>query len=110
LLMHISVLSNIKRMWLVVGSGTVLSVLQRVLPNTLFFGVQVGREVKDDEVYDKSRLTLYVSSYKFYDKYKGKQYYNSLMNYDAKVMEFVEKYGESGDYVWNVAGAHKHLL
>jgi hypothetical protein len=101
---------KIKRMWLVVGSGTVLSTLQKCLPNTQFLGVQVGRTVKDEEVYDLNRLKLYVSSYNLYQNYKGVIPYNSLSTYDGKVMEFIEKYAENGDYVWNVAGIHKYMM
>lgn len=28
----------------------------------------------------------------------------TLKTYDGKVYEFVDKYGENGDYIWNVAG------
>jgi len=101
---------KIKRLWLVVGSGTILYVLQKILPNTQFLGVQVGRTIKSEEVYDSDRLKLYVSSYKLYEKYNGKIPYNSLATYDGKVMEFIEKYAVSGDYVWNIAGIHQYML
>jgi len=107
---HYNKLKHIKRLWLVVGSGTILRVLQRLLKDTLFFGVQVGRTVKDEEIYDKNRLELYISSYKFYQDYPEKIKYNSMMSYDAKVLEFVKKFGKSGDYIWNVAGIHRNLL
>ena len=96
--------TKIRRMWVIIGSGTVLYTLQKLLPNTLFFGVQVGRDVKPEEIYDNKRLTLYRSSYKLYEKYEGNIPYTTEATYDAKVLEFVEKYGKPDDYIWNVSG------
>jgi 16S rRNA G966 N2-methylase RsmD len=100
---------EIKRIWLVVGSGTILSVLQKLLPQTHFLGVQVGRTIKDNEIYDKSRLTLYVSNFQLFEEDPNLKtdFYNTTKSYDGKVLEFVEKYGSDGDYIWNVAGIHK---
>ena len=101
--------SKIKRMWLVIGSGTILHTLQRILVDTQFLGVQVGRTIKDDEIYDKKRLVIYVSPYKLSETGIEYNYYNTLSSYDGKVLEFVEKYGLDGDYIWNVAGIHKYI-
>lgn len=108
---YVDDLINIKRMWLVVGSGTVLNVLQKLLPNTHFLGVQVGKKVWDDQIYDIKRFTLYVSSYKLYENYKHKVNYDTVQSYDAKVWEFIKGkgFGREGDYIWNVAGSHNYL-
>jgi len=108
---YIDDLINIKRMWLVVGSGTVLNVLQKLLPNTHFLGVQVGKKIYDDQIYDIKRFTLYTSSYKLYENYRHKIKYDTVQSYDAKVWEFIKekKYGLDGDYIWNVAGSHNYL-
>lgn len=102
--------TSIKRMWVVCGSGVIMSTLQKLLPSTYFLGVQVGRTLKDEDIYDKNRLKLYVSSYKFYEKYPHNTYINSVQSYDAKLFEFVNKYGQDGDYIWNVAGIHRYLM
>jgi 16S rRNA G966 N2-methylase RsmD len=107
---HIDILKNIKKIWLVVGSGTILRTLQKLLPNTFFNGVQVGREIKDENIYDKSRFKLFKSSYKFYEEYKGNVGYHTMLSYDAKLLEFIETFGENDDYIWNVAGIHTYLL
>ena len=108
---HIKDLLNIKRLWLVVGSGTILKVLQQILPETLFFGVQVGKTLKDEDIYDKSRLVLYISSQKLYNEYdKKSDYYMTVSSYDAKVLEFVKLHGIEGDYIWNVAGIHQKIF
>jgi len=96
--------NNIRRLWIVIGSGTVLFTLQKLLPNTLFLDVQIGRDVKSEEIFDAKRLTLYKSSYKLYEKYNGTIPYTTESTYDAKVLEFVEQFGEPDDYIWNVSG------
>ena len=106
---HKSYFVNVKRLWLVIGSGTILRTLQKLLPNTYFLGVQVGREIKQTDIYDSSRLKLYVSSQKFYQEYNGTVNYHTVNSYDAKVLEFVKIDGQSGDYIWNVGGIHQHL-
>jgi len=100
---------KIKQMWLVIGSGTVLCALQEILTNTHFVGVQVGRNIKDEEIFDKSRLTLFVSSYKFYTKYEKHIPFDTLSTYDGKLVEFLKENGKEGDYIWNVGGIHKYL-
>ena len=99
----------IKRMWIIVGSGTILYVLQKILTKTHFLGVQVGRDLKDDEIYDKTRLELFKSSLKMYTPYENDVPYNTVSSYDAKVWEYIDKQGLKEDYVWNVAGIHQHI-
>jgi hypothetical protein len=101
---------DIRRMWVVCGSGVVLSVLQRLLPDTMFLGVQVGRDIRDGDVYDLARFKLYKSSYKFFESYPRQLEINSVSSYDAKVFEFIETDGIDGDWMWNVAGMHRYLM
>ena len=100
---------KIKRLWLVVGSGTILYTLQKILINTHFMGVQVGRTIKDNEIYDKNRLTLFISSYTLYQKYNGYIPFDTLSTYDGKLVEFLKDNGNEGDYIWNVGGIHKYM-
>lgn len=53
---------------------------------------------------------MFVSSYKFYTEYENEVPYNTMMSYDAKILEFVKKYGENDDFIWNVGGVHQYLL
>jgi len=99
----------IKRMWIIVGSGTILYVLQKILTKTHFLGVQVGRDLKDDEIYDKTRLELFKSSLKMYSSYENDVPYNTVSSYDAKVWEYSDKKGQKDDYIWNVAGIHQYI-
>ena len=54
---------QINRIWLVAGSGTLLSILMNILKKTKFNAVQVGKYV-NTENFETNRLTLYVSKYK----------------------------------------------
>lgn len=97
-------IDKIKRLWIIVGSGMVLSSLQRILIKTHFLAVQVAREIKDKDIYDTSRITIYKSSFKLYHDYTVHIKYDSVQSYDAKIFEFINKYGQQNDYIWNVAG------
>ena len=53
---------------------------------------------------DLKRTKLYVSPITFYNNARIKPPYNSVINYDAKLWEFFIKFGNNGDYIWNVGG------
>jgi len=91
-----------KRMWLVVGSATILSALHKLWPSTHFLCVQVGMKIWDDLVENKKH-TIYVAPEKFYEKSLRVPPYPSVITYDAKLWQFVEDHGQDGDYIWNVA-------
>lgn len=87
------------RVWLAVGSGTILKVFMDLLPEVEFHAVQVGKTLrfKDD------RVISYWSSEKFMEPASFPPPYSSLINYDAKIWQFVYKDGKDGDYIFNVA-------
>lgn len=91
-----------KTMWLVVGSGTVLGALYKVFPNTFFNVVQVGATVWPDQL-DLSRTRLFISPQQFQHIAKYQPPYETMSTYDAKLWIFFTKYGQDGDYIWNVA-------
>eukprot|EP01117_Protostelium_nocturnum_P010623 TRINITY_DN3823_c0_g1_i1.p1 TRINITY_DN3823_c0_g1~~TRINITY_DN3823_c0_g1_i1.p1 ORF type:complete len:358 (-),score=121.47 TRINITY_DN3823_c0_g1_i1:806-1879(-) len=90
-----------KRMWLVVGSGTIMEALHRIWPQTHLLLVQVGKRVWPDQV-EHIKHTLYVAPEKFWEISKRLPPYPSVSTYDAKLWQFVEDHGESGDFIWNV--------
>jgi len=104
---------NPKRLWLVVGSGTLLRVLARIWTKTEFLPVQVGKKIWEDqyepEVWirmgGKERIDILKAPQKFFENVYGRNLppYDSVANYDAKVWQHVIKYAEDGDYIWNVA-------
>ena len=97
---------DVRRMWLVVGSATVLTALYKVFPKAHFNAVQVGRTVWPDMI-DPDRVTIHVAREGFRSDAKHAPPYDAKSNYDAKVWQFVRKQKgrrSSGTYVWNVAG------
>ena len=104
-------IKNPKRMWSVIGSGLLLKVFYKVLPNTHFLVVRVGksisteiREMFNPEKEEAGNATFYNSPLSFWEDAETLPPYPSVPNYDAKLWDLVLKYGENGDYIWNVAG------
>lgn len=99
-----------KRMWLAVGSGTILSILLELFPATEFHAVQVGKSLKVETLSEdpavvesyRQRIKIYWSPEKFTQSANILPPYSSLANYDAKVWQFVLKEGQDGDIIWNV--------
>lgn len=91
-----------KRLWLVAGSGFILDILHKIYPDTAFMVVQVGKKIWEDQLGAKDNL--YIEKYKFTESVPKNLLppYKSIPWYDAKLWEFVMKYGEDGDYIWNV--------
>lgn len=98
---------KIKRLWMVVGSGTLFSILYNLLPKTYFCLVQVGKEF-DTTGYDVLRIKLYKSEKKLYEPTSKSVSYPTTLSYDAKVWEFENDFRDE-DYIWNVAGVHAKI-
>lgn len=94
--------SDIKRMWVVAGSATLLNVLYKVFPNTFFCVVQVGRTIWPDQI-DQKRTKLYKSDQLFHEIARELPPYNTVKTYDAKLWKFFVKDGQDGDFIYNVA-------
>lgn len=96
------------RIWVTVGSGTILKVLLRIYPNATFMCVRVGKNIWEDQFHptEWSRMTIYTSSLGFSQNVKRHDIppYTSVLNYDAKLWYFVKEHGEQGDYIFNIAG------
>lgn len=102
-----------KRLWLTVGSGTLLRVLAEIWPRTEFFPVRVGKDLYSDkykpEVWERmggeERIIKLTAPQKFFERVPTDLLppYPSVANYDAKVWQQVLKYAQNGDYIWNVA-------
>lgn len=89
------------RMWLAVGSGVIIRVLVRIWPNCEFLAVQVGRDIPD-YLLEGIKYTKYVYPASFSQNTLTPPPYESLANYDAKIWYFAKKYGQKGDFIWNV--------
>lgn len=95
-----------KRLWCVAGSGFLFSVLHHIFPKTKLMIVQVGKKIWPDQL-ENMDAKLFIASEKFAENAKEQPPYNTIPWYDAKVWHFVKKYGQDGDYIWNVAGLRK---
>ena len=101
-------LSDVKRMWLVIGSGTLFNIFFKLLPDTFFCLVQVGKRYTLSEEESK-RAKIYVSSLKLYRDFKNRKIpYHTVDSYDGKIWEFANDF-EENDYIWNVAGIHNKV-
>ena len=92
-----------KRLWVTVGSATLFSVLRLIWPDTHFLCVQVGHWV-DEELLKNASFELFIAPEKFFEPATQPPPFDSNLNYDAKMWQFIEKHGQHGDWIWNVAG------
>ena len=95
---------NPTRLWITCGSGTILSVLSRVWPDTEMMIVQVGKTLWPDML-EGIKHQLFISPYKFHEDVKEEPPYNTILNYDGKVWPFVLEHGKEGDFIWNTASS-----
>jgi len=92
-----------KRLWLIIGSGTVFSALKEVWPKTHYLIVQVGKYV-NEKMLKNVNYTVYIAPESFESSSKTPPPYPSASSYDAKIWQFISEHGQDGDYIWNVAG------
>lgn len=95
------------RIWVAVGSGTVLKALQRAFPTTQFVAVSVSQKNLNRDGWDLRRITEYNYMTEFGIPFSQPAAelppFPSVPSYDAKVWHLMCMYGEPGDYFWNVA-------
>jgi hypothetical protein len=92
---------DIKIIWLVSSTGLIYHSLHRLLPNSHFNVVFVG--YKNYEII-KDRTTVYEAPERYNELAVNPPPYPSPISYDAKLWQFVIKFGKKGDYIFNVAG------
>lgn len=90
-----------KTIWVAGGSGSIAKALSIAFPNAFLNIVQVGKSLKPDTLVG-IKHKIYTSRLPFTTAAKVIPPYQSLDTYDAKIWEFVSKYGKTGDYIWNV--------
>jgi 16S rRNA G966 N2-methylase RsmD len=88
-------------MWCIIGTGTLEHAIRLAIPGIVTIKVQVG--------YD-NELADYVAPESYLEHAKYMPPYQSVSTYDAKIWQFVIKYGHDGDFIWNVAGSHEKYL
>ena len=97
-----------KRLWLPVGSGTLASVFNRVLDSeTQLHCVNVRvLPASDDRIqmfHQNPRVRMYTTPESFQQKANCAPSIPSNVHYDAKIWQFLDRFGQDGDVWWNVA-------
>ncbi len=97
-----------KRLWLPVGSGTLASVFNCVLDSeTALQCVNVRvLPASDDRIqllHQNQRVRMYTTPESFQQKAVCAPTIPSNIHYDAKIWQFLERFGLDGDIWWNVA-------
>lgn len=91
-----------KRMWSVISTGVLTRALQIALPETEFIAVAVARNIQQGEL----------GRAKFYSYHKAftsesdvvPHKFDSERCYDSKGWDYMLRYGQKGDWFFNVAG------
>jgi hypothetical protein len=108
---------NIKkpeRLWFTAHTGTLLKSISHVWPETNFMPVTVSQKLREHDfgpdlwnrMGGSERVEMLVAPQKFIQPVPQTAVppYPSVMTHDAKVWQFIMKYGDDGDYVFNSAG------
>lgn len=98
-----------KRMWTVISTGVLTRSLQIALPNTEFFAVAVSRNIQQGEL---GRANFY-SYHKPFNSVSDSvpNDFNCESSYDSKGWDYMNRYGQEGDWFFNVAGeANKPVI
>jgi hypothetical protein len=90
----------IPRMWSVFSTGVLSRTLQIALPNVDFSAVAVARNVQPGEL---GRAKFYTYHKEFLKECDSDTPFDCIKTYDAKGWEYMKKYGQLGDWFWNVA-------
>jgi hypothetical protein len=91
-----------KTMWSVISTGVLTRTLQIALPNTKFKAVAVARNIQQGELGIAEFFSYHKPFNSKSDSIPDK--FNSEDSYDAKGWDYMVKYGQKGDWFFNVAG------
>ena len=95
---------NSRRIWVVAGSCTIALALRKAFPDAHLNLVRVGLQIWPDlqDKLNREKITIYEAPERFYEPAREMPPYTSLATYDAKLWQFVVRYGRPGDVIWNV--------
>jgi hypothetical protein len=91
---------DIDTMWTVFSTGVLSRTLQIALPNTKFNAVAVARNVQPGEL---GRAKFYAYHKEFLKEADINTPFDCIKTYDAKGWDYLKRYGNLGDWFWNVA-------
>jgi hypothetical protein len=93
------------RIWLVAGSGGIAMSLRIAFPTAKLFLFLTGggSHLKKVIKWSKKTKNVFIIKDEKYKNIREDIPYSSVKNYDDKIFPYVEKYGKSGDFIWNIA-------
>jgi hypothetical protein len=91
-----------KRMWTVISTGVLSRALQIALPDTDFMAVAVARNIQEGELGRASFMSYHKPFHSVSDVVPTD--FDCENSYDSKGWDYMNKYGEPGDWFFNVAG------
>ena len=97
-----------RRLWLPVGSGTLVSVFERIVsPTTKLMCVDVhvlpAKDLRIISLVKNAKINLFSAPESFKDLAVLPPEIPSNIHYDAKLWQFLVQFGQSEDLWWNVA-------
>ena len=94
-----------KRVWVCVGSGTLLTAMAAAWPKTRFMCLIVGANHDMSSFTFADRIEKTFKATKRYDQpFENMFPWPANSHYEAKLYPFIVKHGQDGDVIWNVAG------
>ena len=93
---------NPARMWSVISTGVLIRSLQIALPKTKFFAVAVSRNIQHGEL-GRAKFYSYYKPFLSKSDYIPDEF-DCEPSYDSKGFHYLLKYGNVGDWFFNVAG------
>ena len=103
----VAAVESARRIWVVSGSGGVAAALHAAFPAARIMVLPTGGAKHREKV---RRWAAKESGVQVVQEERGLsasgdvvKYYDSVVEYDAKLWPYVKKYGMGGDVVWNVA-------
>jgi len=93
--------------WMVAGSGGILMALNKALQTKCKIKIHLtggGKYIKRVKEYvKKCKNIIIVNKENDKNEINNNIYYDTVKNYDDKIVQYVKKYGKDGDFIWNVA-------
>jgi hypothetical protein len=102
----ITKLNNI-RIWLVMGTGGIFEAIYNVFPDATYFVYLTGsgRYLEYTKKIIKNKNVTILNTIKLTKKNNldRKIFYDSVMDYDDIIWDYLVEYGQDSDFIWNVA-------
>jgi hypothetical protein len=96
--------NKIVRIWMVSGSGAIAMALHKAFPEAKIFLYLTGGGSHKEKVLTWIQKTKNVIEIKKENLINDcNKYYHSVKDYDDLVWPYVKKYGQSNDFIWNIA-------